>query len=564
MKRLLLLLALALSPTPAFAQCSGVFQPGTVCGNDTLFPAPPAQVVIPGTIAGTVRGPVTSVLGDVAEWNDTAGTLLKDVTPTALIDQICATDNETLIRLSGTWQCGITTVGNFTQLTINGGTLAPGAMVFTVNVVQPATPTAAQVAIQYNITSAGSAPQTNTGFIVQYFTGYTGSARTQAAAFNNSAQGTGTVFIPVAPNDTSIANIGTNNSSLGPGSGVNIGDDARAGDGSVNIGMEGLAHRTTNSAINIGLLGTAANLGTSSSQVGGYFTLSGTQPTNATPSAALIADNGPFTNCAGLACPIQIWMSNGTPTAQVTPAGGFSGTGLNVNAGSLAPSANATSITATQPANPTTPQAAVTFNVTGNGNAAVQNNALSVLYSPGYTGPVRNTGLVVNNSNAGTGNVLVPPNGANSWVGNGGTNSVANGLGGLNVGAAGLAVQGLNNAGLLGLAQTPTAGMNVGVTGSGGNISGLAIGGWFSLNQTTNPTVSAALIADNGTNTFCAGTACPIALFQSAGVTLASVGPTGTVDAPAFSSTGIPGVSCAAGTLNLTTAVVTNGIITHC
>ena len=37
MKKLLLILALALCPSAAFAQCSGIFPPNTFCGNNIPF-----------------------------------------------------------------------------------------------------------------------------------------------------------------------------------------------------------------------------------------------------------------------------------------------------------------------------------------------------------------------------------------------------------------------------------------------------------------------------------------------------------------------------------------------
>jgi hypothetical protein len=74
--------------------------------------------------SGPVNGPSSSVVGDIAEWANGAGTLLKDVAPAAMVDQICATNNDFLIRLSGTWQCGSLGAG----LSLTGSVLstAPG------------------------------------------------------------------------------------------------------------------------------------------------------------------------------------------------------------------------------------------------------------------------------------------------------------------------------------------------------------------------------------------------------------------------------------------------------
>ena len=55
MKKLLLVLALLLLPTAAWAQCSGVFPSGTVCGNNSLSAAPPRAIPNPGTIGLGLR-----------------------------------------------------------------------------------------------------------------------------------------------------------------------------------------------------------------------------------------------------------------------------------------------------------------------------------------------------------------------------------------------------------------------------------------------------------------------------------------------------------------------------
>lgn len=56
MKRLILAAWLSLLPTLAFAQCNGIFQPNTICGNATASPAVPKQVpnsVLTGIPGGT-------------------------------------------------------------------------------------------------------------------------------------------------------------------------------------------------------------------------------------------------------------------------------------------------------------------------------------------------------------------------------------------------------------------------------------------------------------------------------------------------------------------------------
>src|SRR6266404_6632030 len=75
MKKLLLALALIFLPSFAWAQCTGVFPPNTLCGNLSGSPRPPAAFAS----GGTVVGPGSSTVNDIAVWNNTSGTLLKDV-----------------------------------------------------------------------------------------------------------------------------------------------------------------------------------------------------------------------------------------------------------------------------------------------------------------------------------------------------------------------------------------------------------------------------------------------------------------------------------------------------
>jgi hypothetical protein len=70
------LIALAiLWPSVAFGQCSGIFPPGTYCGNTTASPAPPVPTAL--SITGIV-GPGTSTNNGLPIWSGTTGTTLKD------------------------------------------------------------------------------------------------------------------------------------------------------------------------------------------------------------------------------------------------------------------------------------------------------------------------------------------------------------------------------------------------------------------------------------------------------------------------------------------------------
>src|SRR5229473_2893407 len=75
MKKLFLTLALILFPSFALAQCTGVFPANTLCGNLSGSPAPPAAF----PSGGGALGPGSSTINDIAVWNNTFGTLLKDV-----------------------------------------------------------------------------------------------------------------------------------------------------------------------------------------------------------------------------------------------------------------------------------------------------------------------------------------------------------------------------------------------------------------------------------------------------------------------------------------------------
>lgn len=75
MKKLLLALAFLLAPSLAFAQCNGVFPANTLCGNLSGAPQPPAAFAA----SGTVVGPASSGVNDLAGWANIGGTQIKDM-----------------------------------------------------------------------------------------------------------------------------------------------------------------------------------------------------------------------------------------------------------------------------------------------------------------------------------------------------------------------------------------------------------------------------------------------------------------------------------------------------
>lgn len=202
-------------------------------------------------------------------------------------------------------------------------------------------------------------------------------------------------------------------------------------------------------------------------------------------------------------------------------------------AGALPNSSMAFSVTGTFPTSPSTAQNAILFDITGAGSASQITRAFRVTYEAGYTGSSQTNAFSVVNNSAGTGNTLIFAAGGNSVVGNLGNSGTAVGAtAGLNAGGAYFAANGSVNAGIVGEAQVATnSALNLGVVGSAINTgtSGLQVGGYFSINQTVNPTVSAALIADNGPGTSCASAACPIALFRANAVTKVTVDASGNV-----------------------------------
>ena len=75
MKRIALALILALCPGIAWAQCTGIFPPGTYCGNNSGSPAPPSPVTINTT---GILGPGSSTINGLPLWVNGVGTQLKD------------------------------------------------------------------------------------------------------------------------------------------------------------------------------------------------------------------------------------------------------------------------------------------------------------------------------------------------------------------------------------------------------------------------------------------------------------------------------------------------------
>lgn len=195
---------------------------------------------------------------------------------------------------------------------------------------------------------------------------------------------------------------------------------------------------------------------------------------------------------------IQFGTTAGTATGAWLAAKG------TLTGGTLADQAQVLAITATQPTTITAEQSAVKWIITSAGSSNQANEAFYLNYAAGYTGSSATFGLNVDNQAAGAGATLINVAGSGpvANIGQYGTSLAT--TAGTNIGIGGFARGGNVNSGLIGIATTAkNSATNIGVTGTGLNTgtSPVQIGGFFSLNQTTVPTVSAALIADNGAQT---------------------------------------------------------------
>ena len=125
MKKLLLALALLLLPSAASAQCTGIFQPNTLCGNNSVKAQPPFSI----SASGIITGPGSSTVGDLALWNNLTGSALKDQAPAALTGV-----NDTNVTIT-TGGAAATSLVNAASLTLGWtGTLAAARL--NANVVQ--------------------------------------------------------------------------------------------------------------------------------------------------------------------------------------------------------------------------------------------------------------------------------------------------------------------------------------------------------------------------------------------------------------------------------------------
>lgn len=280
------------------------------------------------TAAGGNAGPG---IGGYFAVSNGGGTITGAGSAALIADNVDTTMPILLARKNGTNVFSVLDSGLLTR--VPAAALSAGQRADTLTTTLPSGSGSGQLAVLWNITSAGAGVGGQYGFVVSLLAGYTGTTFTTAANFENVAAGTGawnpatqaTVGQPPGPNvgfwaQAHGSTIGTNAASVGVAAlgAINVGSYGAAGDtieanngyrvDSINYGMVGVATLAKNASSttekHTGVLGLALG---GDVNVGGYFGLQNTTP--ALASAALIADNGGTTN------PIAILRDNGTPVA---------------------------------------------------------------------------------------------------------------------------------------------------------------------------------------------------------------------------------------------------------
>lgn len=191
---------------------------------------------------------------------------------------------------------------------LTAGTLIEGFNAFRISATMPTVITATSSAVDWQVTSAGSSSQTNNAFTLNYLAGYTGSSGTRGLTITNAAAGTGTGF---TTGNRNIATVITCNATT---AGSNVGVLASADNGDRNLGIHGRTTTAKNNALNIGVIGTSLNTGSTPTQVGGYFGLHASSDVPSFTSAALMCDNGSQTS--------DIFVARDNGTAVITCADG--------------------------------------------------------------------------------------------------------------------------------------------------------------------------------------------------------------------------------------------------
>ena len=195
------------------------------------------------------------------------------------------------------------------RMKITAGTITNQKSALYISATMPTVITATTNAVHYSITSAGSSSFTNRALEVDYLAGYTGSSNTNAGAFVNSSEGTGSLLGLI----TVSGNIGNSGAATGATTGANVGLMGFGNSGNKSVGVFGRGSNTNSGKSSIGVLGLSiASGGGGAYQIGGYFGTQSTEPTFA--SAALMCDNGSDAN--------DIFVARDNGTAKWTIADG--------------------------------------------------------------------------------------------------------------------------------------------------------------------------------------------------------------------------------------------------
>jgi hypothetical protein len=223
----------------------------------------------PNTVAGTNIG----ILGNAS--GSTEGTDLMNVA-------VYGTLNNAMLAVNGSY------AGLF-----DGGTLPnANSNALRAKATLPSSPSSGAYGIFFDITSAGSASQSQNGGWVALNSGYSGSSNTIGWSMTTNAAGTG-ANLRTGVNLGVEGNFGSVNNALAAGPGYNIGALAQAqASTGVNVGSYGrISAAATGTAI--GVLGTAVGSTNSNLRnVAGYFTLSTSLVSSTALDAAIIGDNG--------------------------------------------------------------------------------------------------------------------------------------------------------------------------------------------------------------------------------------------------------------------------------
>ena len=286
------LIALAiLWPSAAFGQCSGVFPPGTYCGNTTASPAPPGPTAL--SITGIV-GPGVSTNNGLPLWSGTTGTTLKDGAGQTIIGAYTWGGAQTY-SAAAAFNAGATFATGTYNFT---GTLQIGGTTVTLPVSVPNGGTGNATATAHSLPiNEGTSAQANTG------TGTAGQLLASGGAGADPAWQTGAVFSALPANPAGTA-------SNSPGVMMGLGATCKITpiySGRIHLAIMGSMLNNTN----VGSTFVILRWGTGAAPANGAAN-TGTAVTNFVEGTSSVATYAlPFSVSApvsGLTAGVQIWF----------------------------------------------------------------------------------------------------------------------------------------------------------------------------------------------------------------------------------------------------------------